>query len=293
MSARATLHVRRQPATVGGKRLEISHNRYVLLISQYMLHDGAHEDENIWDDISEFVEKRVSGGAKYISQFGPGWNNYKPHLSEAEVKQMKDSVRAAIRMKDGSLVEGLRYCKGLPDSMENSSRRSVPAETGMSGLGLMIEFPADGTLQFPPNGAGGFVMKRIRVFVATVLLVGLTAVAQAPPEGGWQPLFDGKDLTGWKKNGDEKWIAEQGTILCESTANKYGYLTTEKTYRDFDLRLKFKGEAAGNCGLFIARGLPASTPSMARTSKACRWRWTPASANTPVGFTKAAAAAGL
>jgi hypothetical protein len=94
-------------------------------------------------------------------------------------------------------------------------------------------------------------MKRIGVFVTTVLLVGLTAVAQAPPEGGWLPLFNGKDLTGWKKNGDEKWIAEQGTILCESTADKYGYLTTEKTYRDFDLRLKFKGEAAGNSGLFF------------------------------------------
>ncbi len=44
---------------------------------------------------------------------------------------------------------------------------------------------------------------------------------------------------------------EQGTILCESTANKYGYLTTEKTYRDFHLRLKFKGEAAGNSGVFF------------------------------------------
>src|ERR1700680_3965244 len=34
------------------------------------------------------------------------------------------------------------------------------------------------------------------------------------------------------------------------TANKYGYLTTPKTYRDFDLRLKFKGEAAGNSVFF-------------------------------------------
>jgi hypothetical protein len=97
----------------------------------------------------------------------------------------------------------------------------------------------------------GFVMKRIGVLVTTALLVGLTAVAQAPPEGGWLLLFNGKDLTGWKKNGDEKWIVEQGTILCESTADKYGYLTTQKTYRDFGLRLKFKGEAAGNSGLFF------------------------------------------
>jgi Domain of Unknown Function (DUF1080) len=64
-------------------------------------------------------------------------------------------------------------------------------------------------------------------------------------------LFNRKDLSGWKNNGDEKWVVENGTILCESAANKYGYLTTEKTYRDFDLRLKFKGEAAGNSGVFF------------------------------------------
>ena len=97
-------------------------------------------------------------------------------------------------------------------------------------------------------------MKRIGVFVALVALVliaGLTTLVQAAPENGWVALFNGKDLSGWKKNGDEKWIVEKSTILCESSANKYGYLTTDKTYRDFDLRLKFKGEAAGNSGLFF------------------------------------------
>jgi hypothetical protein len=94
-------------------------------------------------------------------------------------------------------------------------------------------------------------VKRIGVFVVLVLIAGLTTLVQAAPENGWLALFNRKDLSGWKKNGDEKWIVEKGTILCESTANKYGYLTTDKTYRDFDLRLKFKGEAAGNSGLFF------------------------------------------
>jgi LmbE family N-acetylglucosaminyl deacetylase len=87
------------------------------MIPEYMFYDGAQEDENLWVDISEFVEKRVSSGAKYVSQFGPGWNKYKPQLSDAELKQMKDSVRASIRIKDGKPVEGLRYYKGLPDSI--------------------------------------------------------------------------------------------------------------------------------------------------------------------------------
>src|ERR1700756_5563715 len=88
-------------------------------------------------------------------------------------------------------------------------------------------------------------------FLAAVVFVGVAAVAKAPPQSESVSLFNGKDLTGWKNNGDEKWVVEHGTILCESVANKYGYLTTEKTYRDFELKLKFKGEAEGNSGLFL------------------------------------------
>lgn len=87
------------------------------MIPEYLFYDGAHEDENTWVDITEFVEKRVNAGAKYVSQFGPGWSSYKPNLSEAELKQMKESARSAIRMKDGKPVEGFRYYRGLPDSI--------------------------------------------------------------------------------------------------------------------------------------------------------------------------------
>jgi hypothetical protein len=86
-------------------------------IPQYLFYDGAREDENTWVDISEFVEKRINAGAKYVSQFGPGWNSYKPNLSEAELKQMKESVRNSIPVKDGRPTEGFRYYQGLPDSI--------------------------------------------------------------------------------------------------------------------------------------------------------------------------------
>src|SRR5437762_9229920 len=76
-------------------------------------------------------------------------------------------------------------------------------------------------------------MRRIiAVFIVMLFLV-LAAPTAMPAKRGWVPLFDGKDLSGWKINGDEKWAVEQGTIVGESTANKYGYLTSEKTYRDF------------------------------------------------------------
>jgi Domain of Unknown Function (DUF1080) len=65
-------------------------------------------------------------------------------------------------------------------------------------------------------------VERCGWILAVALLLGLSALAQAPQGSGWVSVFNGKDLTGWKKNGDEKWVVEQGTILCESTANKYG-----------------------------------------------------------------------
>ena len=135
-------------------------------------------------------------------------------------------------------------------------------------------------------------MKTSVATLAVALFFGPAALAQAPKESGWISLFNGKDLTGWKNNGQEKWIVENGTIYCESTANKYGYLTTEKTYKDFDLRLKFKGEAEGNSGVFLRARITGTIPKPARTSRECRWKSIPASANTPGACTKAADAAG-
>src|SRR6266704_669795 len=87
------------------------------MIPEYLFYDSAKEDENTWVDISEFVEKMVNAGAKYISQFGPGWKNYKPDLSETELKEMKEMTRKHVRMKDGKAFEGFRYYRGLPDGL--------------------------------------------------------------------------------------------------------------------------------------------------------------------------------
>jgi len=88
------------------------------MIPEYLFYnDYDYGDENTWVDITEFVDKKINAGAKYVSQFGPGWKNYKPDLSEAELKQMKDGVRSRVRIKDGKPVEGFRYYRGLPDAI--------------------------------------------------------------------------------------------------------------------------------------------------------------------------------
>lgn len=72
------------------------------------------------------------------------------------------------------------------------------------------------------------------------------------PENGFTSLFNGRDLTGWKIYGTEQWYVEDGDLVCESGPDEeYGYLGTEKIYKDFELELEFKQESNGNSGVFF------------------------------------------
>jgi 3-keto-disaccharide hydrolase len=95
------------------------------------------------------------------------------------------------------------------------------------------------------------MIKSLAIILASLFLVAAQPGVSPLPNEGWVSLFNGKDLSGWKAHGDERWAVEDGTIVGESTAGKYGYLVTDKTYRDFDLRVRFIGEKDGNSGLFF------------------------------------------
>jgi hypothetical protein len=65
-------------------------------------------------------------------------------------------------------------------------------------------------------------------------------------------LFNGKDLSGWKIHGTEKWFVEKGELICESGPDKqYGYLVSEKDFKNFELTVEFKQESNGNSGVFF------------------------------------------
>ncbi len=65
-------------------------------------------------------------------------------------------------------------------------------------------------------------------------------------------LFNGKDLSGWKVHGTEKWYVDKGELVCESGPDKqYGYLVSDKSYKDFELTVEFKQESNGNSGVFF------------------------------------------
>lgn len=86
-----------------------------------------------------------------------------------------------------------------------------------------------------------------------MLFVAGTAAGQT----GFKPLFDGKDLKGWKTISSH-WVVENGVItLKDRTDNEEhndSYLWTERQYGDFVLDLEYKtpplpGDA--NSGVFL------------------------------------------
>lgn len=85
------------------------------------------------------------------------------------------------------------------------------------------------------------------------LLILLTLILSAESYSqGFKSIFNGKDLTGWTINGTEKWYVDKKELVCESGPDKqYGYLSTKKNYKNFELILHFKQEANGNSGVFI------------------------------------------
>lgn len=91
------------------------------------------------------------------------------------------------------------------------------------------------------------IMKKsmLIMLVISLTMLGITYAQEAL-------LFNGKNLDGWKIYGTEKWYVEDGVLICESGEDKaYGYLGTEKFYKDFILTLEFKQNSNGNSGVFI------------------------------------------
>jgi hypothetical protein len=88
-----------------------------------------------------------------------------------------------------------------------------------------------------------------KLFISVFVLILISGFTTLPKK---QTLFNGKDLTGWKIYGTEKWYVENGLLVCESGPDKqYGYLATDKFYKNFDLTLEFLQEADGNSGVFF------------------------------------------
>jgi hypothetical protein len=93
-------------------------------------------------------------------------------------------------------------------------------------------------------------MKRFLAVSVLVLHIAIMPAFAGDPPRGFESLFNGKDLAGWKSTGKmEVWGAEKGVIFCQGGGG--GWLMTTKEYGDFELRLEYKMPKGGNSGVGI------------------------------------------
>ena len=87
----------------------------------------------------------------------------------------------------------------------------------------------------------------MRIRIIGLLLVAAGAHAQT--------LFDGKTLNGWEARatsappGTGDWKVEGGSLVCGGAGA--GWIATKETFKDYRLRLEFKGAATVNSGVFL------------------------------------------
>jgi hypothetical protein len=106
------------------------------------------------------------------------------------------------------------------------------------------------------------VVVKVLAIVPFVLTLGLSVAglspaqnqsASDPPEKGFVPLFNGKNLTGWE--GDpELWSVRDGVIVGKHPQNQVTnrYLRTKQNFGNFILRVSWKlVEPKGNSGVQI------------------------------------------
>ena len=87
----------------------------------------------------------------------------------------------------------------------------------------------------------------MRKVVVVIALIGVLAFPVAAAD--WQPLFNGKDLSGWHEVLGGKWSVSGSDIVGETGDGRYGWLVTNREHRNFVLELEFKTEAPGNSGV--------------------------------------------
>jgi hypothetical protein len=78
--------------------------------------------------------------------------------------------------------------------------------------------------------------------LSCLVLFAIVSTAALGADDGFKPLFDGKTLDGWQGDPD-LWKVEDGTIAGSTdhkTLKHNSFLATEKSYKNFVLKIKFK-----------------------------------------------------
>lgn len=91
---------------------------------------------------------------------------------------------------------------------------------------------------------------------AVLFCAAALAIADDAKNAGWQSIFDGKTLDGWKASEKpENWTVEDGAIVGRGTRSHLFYM--EEEFEDCEFKADVKIKKGGNSGMYFrARFMP-------------------------------------
>jgi len=98
-------------------------------------------------------------------------------------------------------------------------------------------------------------MKKHVLLITLLTLFGAANLAVAAAEEGFRPLFNGKDLTGWKlrrPEGHNSWSVENGVLKNTVNQGDHGTdLVTEQKFWNFTVRYQYSVPDGSNSGFYL------------------------------------------
>jgi hypothetical protein len=97
---------------------------------------------------------------------------------------------------------------------------------------------------------------KFKMIATMVFLAALTLTLRAADEPALTPIFNGKDLSGWKvPEPNPWWSAVDGVLVGQSSPDKKGHvLETEKLYQDVVVETEVRWSGDVDSGIFIRKG---------------------------------------
>ena len=99
----------------------------------------------------------------------------------------------------------------------------------------------------------GRLLESMKIPCALFTALALVAACSLARAGeNWKPLWNGKTFAAWHVIGKGEWKIIDGVIrgAHAKEEKEFGHIVTDKTYRDFTVRLKYKA-VKGNSGLYF------------------------------------------
>ncbi|NOZ24119.1 MAG: DUF1080 domain-containing protein [Planctomycetes bacterium] len=177
----------------------------------------------------------IGGGLRVFTSKGKGWET--PELKPSKLPgadttlYILESIDCLLSGKESILSsrKALQATELIFATYESARRRArvhLPLDTEDSALLTMLEAEELTIPDWPAR---------------------LTPEEEAE---GFELLFNGKDLAGWKVVGTEgAWSVQKGILTCDGTGK--GWIRPKGTYTDFILRLEYRISPQGNSGVFL------------------------------------------